>query len=58
MKSYLILVEMEDFINVDAESEEDAIQRAIEISKSNLGDFSGTVMSSEDIDEEENEDGE
>lgn len=55
MKSYLILVEMEDFINVEAENDEDAIQQAIEISQANLGDFRGSVMSSEDIEEGEND---
>lgn len=46
MKNYLVLVECEDYINVDAESEEEAIRMAEAEANSSLNhDWKATVMS-------------
>jgi hypothetical protein len=54
MKNYIVLVEAEDFVNVDADNDEEAVKKAIAIASSSCPDWKGTVMSSdEDVENEE-----
>lgn len=52
MKSYLILVQAEDYIEVDAESEDEAIEQALEIATVHGADdgWTATVISKQEID--------
>ena len=53
MKSYLVLVEAEDYINVDAENDEEAIEKAIEIISGDFtSEWKGRVMHSEELEDE------
>ena len=51
MKNYLVLVEAEDYISVDAESEEEAIELAIDQANGGLCDWTGSVMHTKDLDD-------
>ena len=54
MKRYLVLVEAEDFIDVEAENDEDGIRQAIEKAMSDYNStWKGTIMNSEELENEE-----
>lgn len=55
MKRYLIHVEAEDFISVDAETDQEAIEEAEDIASGGFAEWTGRVMSSEDLEDGDDE---
>lgn len=53
MKNYLVLVEAEDYINVDAENDEEAMEKAVDIFQQGSSDIKSTIVSSTEIEDEE-----
>jgi hypothetical protein len=51
MKSYIVLVESEDYIDVEAETDEEAISKALRIVECQSPEWKGSVVSAEDTNE-------
>jgi len=50
MKDFLVHVEAEDYISVEAETEDEAIEKALDIASQNSMDFKADVMHAREID--------
>ncbi len=50
MKNYLVVVECEDYVNIDAETEEEAIEQAIEQARATgLHEWTASVVHREEV---------
>lgn len=51
MKDYLVFLEAEEYISVEAEDEEEAVQEAIDIVGNSIPAWKATIIDEEEIEE-------